>query len=472
MVTYYAPVTLISNPNDCTFSALELTRSRANANKMISDHLKRSRSRSRGGHRRRHTQNFPPQEYSDFTRTDLSLIAPILVPQTVHEKRSAYEKKVKKSIADLPPHLHCKLPLLSSYCSLHSKLSPAPITSLFNSLREEIEDEVPKTWGPLVERQQLTSQKREMVEIVQHLAVLWLGPKVFKARFDREPRRTFMKEKPSKCCACTLVAMAGDFQTQVAMAALFIGRINQNMWESSKRIVWYLEWTSARLPKSRREDAKGLIWEIGKKFRMTRLGAEGKGNSRKQPNLEEEEESELGPGTASYIVSLDRELREERSKGPRKLIGNTAQDDSKYQGLAKDHQTTEADDMDLAIQLSLQEQERSNQANGSGAMPEQRYRRPQASSVYSQQSWERPPSISITRDIDGIITMYQGTLDPNRRIDDDDQHNDTSYRADGTDHSGQYNMTPSRIQSMLDHSFGGPWDGPKIGEGRKYIRHE
>ena len=280
-----------------------------------------NRSRSRGAHHhRRHTQHFPPQDYSDLTRTDLSLLAPILLPQTFQETRSAYEKKTKKNIADLPQHLQCKIPLLSSFCSLHGKLSPGPITSLFNALREEIEDEVPKTWSPLVERQQLSSQKREMVEIVQHLAVLWLGPKVFQARFDREPRRTFMKEKPSKCCACTLVAMAGDFQTQVAMAGLFIGRINQNMWEGSKRIMWYVEWTIARLPKSRREDAKGLIWEIGKKFRMTRLGAEGRSNHQK-PNLEAEEESELGPGTASYVVSLDRELREERSKGPRKLIG-------------------------------------------------------------------------------------------------------------------------------------------------------
>jgi len=427
----------------------------------MSDNLKRSRSRSRVGHHRRHTENFPPQTYIDFTRTDLSLIAPILLPQTVHEKRSAYEKKVKKSIADLPPHLHCKFPLLSSFCGLHSKLSPAPITSLFNALREEIEDEVPRTWGPLQQREQLSSQKREMVEIVQQLAVLWLGPKVFKARFEREPRRVFMKEKPSKCCVCTLVAMAGDFQTQVAMAALFIGRINQNMWESSKRIVWYLEWTSARLPKSRREDAKGLIWDIGKKFRMTRLGAEGSGRSKKKPNLEDEEESELGPGTASYVFSLDRELREERSKGPRKLIGGQTQDDDKNNGLVRMNHATEEDDMDLAVQLSLQEQE----GGGTRDQSEQGYRGPRASSFYSNaESGERPPSISVNKDIDGILRMYQDTLDTDQRLDDDDQYNEPSYQPEGTESvmSGQYNMTPSRIQSMLDESFGGPWDGPKI----------
>jgi len=424
-----------------------------------------SRSRSRGAHHhRRRTEHFPPQTYSDLTRTDLSLVAPILLPQTVHETRSAYEKKIKKTIADLPWHLHCKIPLLSSFCSLHSKLSPGPITSLFNSLREEIEDEVPKTWDPLVKRQMLSAQKAEMVEIVQHLAVLWMGPKVFQARFEREPRRAFMKEKPSKCCACTLVAMAGDFQTQVAMAGLFIGRINQNMWEGSKRIQWYLEWTCARLPKRRRDDAQGLIWEIGKKFRMTRLGAEGSGRSKKKPNLEAEEESELGPGTASYVMSLDRELREERSKGPRKLIGGEAHVDDKNKGLARRHHATEQDDVDLAIQLSLEEQERAAQTD------DERYPRPYASSFYSQDQdgGERAPSISIARDIDGIIRMYdESALDPNRRIDDDDQYNEPSQRPEESQHSTtQYGMSNSRVQSMLDKSFGSKWDGPKLGGGR------
>jgi hypothetical protein len=44
---------------------------------------------------------------------------------------------------------------------------------------------------------------------------------------------------------------------------------------------------------------------------------------------------------------------------------------------------------------------------------------------------------------------------PNQPVDDDED-----MRA-----SGQYNMTPSRIQSMLDHSFGTTWDGPPIGRG-------
>jgi hypothetical protein len=300
-----------------------------------------------------------------------------------------------------------------------------------------------------------------MVEIVQHLAVLWLGPKIFQARFDREPRRVFLKEKPSKCCACTLVAMAGDFQTQVAMAALFIGRINQNMWEGSKRIVWYLEWTSARLPKSRREDAKGLIWEIGKKFRMTRLGAEGSGRSKKKPNLEAEEESELGPGTASYVISLDRELREEQTRGPRKLIGGETRGDDKHKSLARRNHATEEDDVDLAIQLSLEEQERSNQADD---------RRPYASSFYStDQSGERPSSISIAKDIDGIIRMYdEGALNPGRRIDDDDQYYEPSERGNDNQSRAptEYGMAPSRVQSMLDRSFGSKWDGPKLGGGR------
>lgn len=418
------------------------------------------------GHRRRHTHahKFPPQDYTDYTRTDIAQIAPLLLPQPAHETRSAYEKRVKKCIADLPSHLHSKISLLSSFCSLHSKLSPAPIISLFNSLREEIEDEVPKTWGPLAERGQLSAQKREMVEIVQHLAVLWLGPKVFQARFDREPRRVFMKEKPSKCCACTLTAMAGDFQTQVAMASLFIGRINQKLWESSKRIMWFLEWTSARLPESRREDAKALIWEIGKKFRITRLGAEGTGRNKKEPNLEMEEESELGPGTASYIFSLDRELREEQSRGPRRMIDSKAQQDGERRGRTRKNQATEADDVERAIQLSLEEQEQPSKGYDTEG-----YGRPQASSVYSvTTSGERPPSISIDKDVDGILALYEGSQVSEWNAEDEEEYSRQSERADDAEppSPGEYHMTNSRIQSMLDSKFGGRWDGPRIGEGR------
>ena len=197
---------------------------------------------------------------------------------------------------------------------------------------------------------------------------------------------------------------------------------------------------------------------------MTRLGAEGSGRSKKKPNLEAEEESELGPGTASYVISLDRELRDERSKGPRKLIGGEAQDDDQHKSLARRNHATEEDDIDLAIQLSLEDQEQSNQAD------DQRHRAPYASSFYSTHStdtWERPPSISIAKDIDGIIRLYEGSLDPNRRMDDEDQYHEPSQRGDDREshysQATQYNMTPSRIQSMLDNSFGSTWDGPKIG---------
>jgi hypothetical protein len=457
-----APNTCIGNRN-CY--KLETTLPQGNASDTMSS---RKPSKSpHGGHRRRHTSKFPPQDYTDFTRTDISLIAPLLLPQPVNETRSAYEKRIKKGIAALPPHLHCKLSLLSSFCSLHSKLTPGPIISLFNSLREEIEDDVPKTWGPLVQREQLSSQKREMVEIVQHLAVLWLGPKVFQARFEREPRRTLLKEKPTKCCACTLVAMAGDFQTQVAMAGLFIGRVNQNMWENSKRIVWFLEWTSARLPRSRREDAKSLIWEIGKKFRMTRLGAEGAGRSKKKPNLEAEEESELGPGTASYAFSLDRELREERSRGPRKLIGSEAQkDDDHRRRTAKSYAT--GDDARIStVQQSVYGDDQSNHYYGNDDQDDRRWQ--QASSFYSRTtSGELPPSISIDDDVMGILSMYDGSHVGEDNAEDEGQHFMPNQPVDDDEESrasGQYNMTPSLIQSMLDHSFGTTWDGSPIGRG-------
>lgn len=284
-------------------------------------------------HRRYRAHNFPPRVYSDLTRADILLIAPILLPKTAKETQSEYEKRVKKRISELPAHLHCKHPLISSYCSLHSKISPGPITSLFNSLRAEIEDEVPYTWGPLVENQQLEAMKSNLVETVQNLAVLWLGKKAFGERYGKGPPLSLAQLKPSSCAACTLVLMATDFQTQVAMAALFIGRVDARIWHSSKRIAWFLEWTAARMPGSVREDSKKLIWEMGKKFRLNRIGSEYAISNRKKKSRmdqgEEEQEEEFGAGTASYPFSLEPEKRDRReeSKGPRMMINFTAQED-------------------------------------------------------------------------------------------------------------------------------------------------
>lgn len=342
-------------------------------------------------HRHR-AQNFPPKEYTDFTRTDISLIAPILLPKTEAETRSEYEKRIKKRINELSAHLHCRHSLMSSFCSLHSKLSPRPIISLFNSLRSEIEDEIPDTWGPLVKTKQLESMKRGIVQTAQNLAVLWLGQKAFTERFGDDPPLALSKTKASSCAACTLVMFAADFQTQVALASLFIGRVNPRTWNSSKRIAWFLEWTAARMPESVREDSKKLIWDVGKKFRLTRIGSEDAKSRKKKSRVDQEDDNdgEFGPGTASYPFSLEREKRAEE-KGPRKMIDDVSQEEIEAaESLLMGHNGSFRARCD---------------SNGS-------------ESIYSRtMSGTTLPDLSIRDEIEDIISLYEGG-GPHARVED------------------------------------------------------
>jgi len=433
--------------------------------------------------RARRNHKFPPEEYSDLTCNDLALIAAILTPKKPQESRSAYEKKIKARIAELPAHLHCKHPLLSTFCNFHSKLTPLPISSLFHTIREEIEDEVPGTWDPLAERKQLSAQKEEMVEIVQHLAVLWLGAKVFQERFHRTPRRAFVGGKPSKCSACLLVAIGGDFPTLIAMAGLFIGRVRKDVWGNSKRIQFLLEWAASRLPPSRRADGCALVWEIGRKFRITRLGAESKrGRSDKRAradsDIEDEFESEVGPGTASYAFSLDRELREEKSRGPRKLIGSSAFAAADGQA-EEDFEQMWVDKLAERMQAE-NEEERLLRWQRHQAQKQQRLledRRPRSSMYSVTTSGERegdntrPPSISIDQELDSIISLYQdgSGQDQTDAHDLDGRYGYprlNPYAKDERDDDGSEASlgfrpitTMSRIQSTIDRAFGKKWDG-------------
>jgi hypothetical protein len=418
-------------------------------------------------HRPRRTRAFPPVEYSDLTRNDLAVLAPIFVPQRPEESRSAYDREIKARIAALPAHLHCKYPLLSPFCHLHSKVATLPVSSLFNTIREEIEDHLPRVWGPLAKRGQLSSQKEEMLEIVTHLAVLWLGPKLFEARFQRQPRRALVRLKPSKCNACQLVLIGKDFPTLVAMAGLFIGRVKKRVWGSSKRIQFLLEWTASRLAPRMREDGSELVWDIGRKFRVTRIGAMA-GQKRKKGkrarvdddaedvdagNVEDEEEGEFGPGTASYAFSLDRELKEEKSRGPRKLIGSSA------------FATADGQEEDLE-----QKEEEQRQQQGGG----NRKTRP-ASSMYSRDisdERDRPPAIDINQELDEIISMYQSGGAQDDSSDTAAQHEYPALNpyakdeeVDESEEALRYKpvTTKSRIQSTIDKAFGGKWD-PKTGK--------
>ena len=369
---------------------------------------------------------------------------------------------------------------------MHSKINPMPISSLFFAIREEIEDHLPRVWGPLARRKQLSAQKEEMVEIVTHLAVLWMGPEAFKARFERDPRMTLVNLKTNKCNACKLVLIGKDFPTLVAMAGLFIGRVKKSVWGKSKRTQFLLEWTASRLPPRLRAEGSALIWELGRKFRITRIGAmasqRGRGKRARVDDadeddgaggkVEDEDGGDYGPGTASYAFSLERELREERSRGPRKLIGSSAFAEAdgqreNYERLLGNSRLLR-NDSEAALEGQHHEQQQQYQQVSSSSSGEKRA----ASSMYSCDTsgvHEQPPSIDIHQELDGLIGLYQSgdttqeystsaaqreypQLNPYAQ----DEESDEDL---GPEMEWEPITTGSRIQSSINRAAGGKFNG-------------
>jgi hypothetical protein len=360
-----------------------------------------------------------------------------------------------------------------------------PISSLFHTIREEIEDHLPRVWGPLARRKQLSAQKEEMLEIVTHLAVLWLGPNVFKARFERDPRRALVNLKPVECNACMLVLIGKDFPTLVAMAGLFIGRVKKSVWGKSKRIQFLLEWTASRLPPRLREEGSALVWDIGRKFRVTRIGAVASQRRRGKRarvdadddedvaggRVEDEDEGEFGPGTASYAFSLDRELREERSRGPRKLIGSSAFAEADgqmedYERLRRGTQLSLRNESEHDLNEQEEEEEEAEQQYQYGGSQKR-----SASSMYSCDTsggHEQPPSIDIHQELDGIINMYQSgdTQEYSTSAAQQEYPQLNPYAQDeesdedlGPEMEWEPITTRSWIQSSINRAAGGKFDG-------------
>lgn len=264
------------------------------------------------------------------------------------------------------------------------------------------------------------------------------------------------------------------------MAGLFIGRVRKGVWGSSKRIQFLLEWTVSRLPASRRQDGSELVWDIGRKFRVTRLGAlagstgqRGDGTRKRarggfggDGEVEDESEGEFGPGTASYAFSLDRELREERSRGPRKLIGSSAfASASSPDGQVEDFEQLWVDRLAQRYQATWDAEDGEEERRLQGGQSRPR------SSMYSCNTNgepDRPPSISIDEELDSLISLYQeGAAEDEGAGSDSRQHgypqlNPYADDDDSDSTLGYKRTTMSRIQSTIDRAFGKKWDGTGI----------
>lgn len=186
--------------------------------------------------RRHHYNNYPPQEYTDLQPDDIKQLAPLfeVAPQPDTPAHAAHEDRVKMRSSALPSHLRCKFSMLSTFCSLHDKISPLPILSILDVVKHEV---APGNLAP--KHEALGAQ----YFVLQELNAIWTKPAYFEAVFGRDA--TDLAYHGGKCAACKLARVAKDVPTLTALGGLVISSINPKNWKKSKRIQWMEEWVKA-----------------------------------------------------------------------------------------------------------------------------------------------------------------------------------------------------------------------------------
>ncbi|KXT06597.1 hypothetical protein AC578_8549 [Pseudocercospora eumusae] len=196
----------------------------------------KERSSSTTPARRHHRENFPPMEYTDLSPDDIKKLAPLfkVKPQSDSPSHDAYEAELKENIGALPPHLRCKLPKLSTFCSRHHKINPLPIISLLEVVKDEV-------YPPSLARKH--EPLGDQYFILQEVNAIWTKAANFRKTFLRDP--TDFTYHEHKCAACKLALVAKDVPTLVALGGLIISRIKPKNWKKSIRILFMEEWIKA-----------------------------------------------------------------------------------------------------------------------------------------------------------------------------------------------------------------------------------
>jgi hypothetical protein len=234
-----------------------------------------------------------------------------------------------------------------------------------------------------------------------------------------------------------------------------------------------------------------LVWDIGRKFRVTRIGAMASQKRRGKRarvdagddedvaggKVEDEDEGEFGPRTASYAFSLDRELREERSRGPRKLIGSSAFAEAdgqmeNYERLRRGPQLSLRNESEQELNGQQQQQEEEEDEDEVQQYQYQHGEKRPASSMYSCDTsgvHEQPPSIDIHQELDGLIGLYQSgetTQEYSTSAAQQEYPQLNPYAQDeesdedlGPEMEWEPITTGSRIQSSINRAAGGRFNG-------------
>ncbi|KAK0344363.1 hypothetical protein LTR91_013306 [Friedmanniomyces endolithicus] len=208
----------------------------------------------RNRHQSRRPYSWPPREYDDLTKADIAALAAVLIPPPPPNTSAsaAFPHEIRRLIVELPSHLRCRCPCLSTLCAAHKRLNPLPLISLLDSIRRNVEHELHMHWTPLSAEGSITAAQSHLI-----------------ARLKLHSWHV----NGNTCAACALSQFATDINLLTALGALTLATLSPHNWRKSKR-VYFLEsqiqhlhdWTLG----SNAEPSKQKMFELGSELRRIR----------------------------------------------------------------------------------------------------------------------------------------------------------------------------------------------------------
>ena len=185
-------------------------------------------------------KHFPPQGYTDLTRTDVALLVPVLV--NTHDNG-----EIRKLIDNLPSHLQSKYPKLATLCRAHHHLNPLPLTDLYNAIRSDMSGGL-HLWFSYRTSTETTQMQRRCIDGV--LAHPW-------------------QTLSTGCAACLLSHIGSNVELTAAVGSLLLAAISPINWKRSKRILW-LEQCIRQRSISNADLVIRDMWQTGSELREVR----------------------------------------------------------------------------------------------------------------------------------------------------------------------------------------------------------
>ncbi|KAK1046911.1 hypothetical protein LTR33_015028 [Friedmanniomyces endolithicus] len=208
----------------------------------------------RNRHQSRRPYSWPPREYDDLTKADIAALAAVLIPPPPPNTSAsaAFPHEIRRLIVELPSHLRCRCPCLSTLCAAHKRLNPLPLISLLDSIRRNVEHELHMHWTPLSAEGSITAAQSHLI-----------------ARLKLHSWHV----NGNTCAACALSQFATDINLLTALGALTLATLSPHNWRKRKR-VYFLEsqiqhlhdWTLG----SNAEPSKQKMFELGSELRRIR----------------------------------------------------------------------------------------------------------------------------------------------------------------------------------------------------------